>query len=378
MTELWETVEGILEGNWNEAGGYTSPNPSVYPWRWLWDSCFHAVLWSRLRPDRARREMEAIFRTQDAASGFVPHVDYFGDPGFDRTLWGRDAVSTITQPPMYGHTIRVMGELGLEVPGQLLAAARLGIGFLLERRQQDGLVSVVHPWETGCDDSPRWDSWMHHPFSRHGFAVIKGRLLGTLVLEGPGVAVDNPEFRVGSVAMTALVAFNAGELANVTGDLGLEAAAQELAQGLEGRWDDSRGVWVDGGPDTRTSGSAPTLESYLPLLISDSHWERCREIICDPERFDARYGPRQVDSRHPGYRPDGYWRGAAWPQLNYLLWLAARRRGDHGWASKLASSTVDGALASGWSEYWNPETGAGQGARPQSWTGLAALMADYR
>jgi hypothetical protein len=35
---------------------------------------------------------------------------------------------------------------------------------------------------------------------------------------------------------------------------------------------------------------------------------------------------------------------------------------------------MTGAVASGWAEYWNPETGGGLGARPQSWTGLVLRM----
>lgn len=375
MSGHWRVVRRFLDINWNEEAGYTAPNSLTYPWRWLWDSCFHVVLWSRLRPDRAGRELEAALTPQDEATGFVPHIHYIADPGFDRTLWGRKSVSTITQPPMYGHAIRVMSESGLEVPETLLLAARRGIGFFLERRLHHGLVTAVHPWETGCDDSPRWDSWVHNPYTRHGFTLIKGRLVAALQLEGKGVAVGSSEFRVGSVSLTALVAFNALELAQVTDDTTLVTAVSELVEALERRWDEETGVWVDGGPDVRPSGRTPTLEGYLPLLVEDRHWERVRGIIEDRDRFAAPYGPRQVDRAHPAYQGDGYWRGATWPQLNYLLWVAARRRGDAEWASRLAATTLAGALASGWAEYWDPDTGTGHGASPQSWTGLAALMA---
>lgn len=375
MSPGWSEVAGLLERNWNQEGGYTAPNIRVYPWRWLWDSCFHVLLWSRLRPERALRELEAVFRPQDPATGFIPHIHYVGDPGFDRTLWGRDSVSTITQPPMYGHAIRMLSEAGIEVPPGLIDAAGRGLGFFLERRLHHGLVLAVHPWETGCDDSPRWDSWVHQPYSRHAFALIKGRLVGALELEGE-VAVDSREFRVGSVALTALVAFNAMELAEVSGDDHLSDAARALADGLESRWVTDLGTWVDGGPDTRPSGSAPTLEALLPVLVTDRHWDRVRAEVRHPEAFGARYGPRQVARTHPSSRPDGYWRGATWPQLNYLFWLAASRRGDEEWAGELARSTLAGAVESGWAEYWHPETGEGLGASPQSWTGLAALMAE--
>ena len=41
-------------------------------------------------------------------------------------------------------------------------------------------------------------------------------------------------------------------------------------------------------------------------------------------------------------------------------------------------TTVAGAGASGLAEYWNPDTGAGLGAIPQSWSGLALVLAKRR
>lgn len=374
----WDTMAAILERNWNEAGGYTAPNPTVYPWRWLWDSCFHVLLWQRLDTDRALRELEAVLRPQSEATGSIPHVHYVGDPAHARTLWGRDEISTITQPPMYGHAIRTLTESGVQIPQHLMEAAGRGISFFLERRSgDDGLIQAVHPWETGCDDSPRWDSWAPRPFTRHGFALIKGRLVGKLHLEGD-TALANPEFNVGSVALTALVAINASELAAITDDPTLIEATGRLRTALEGAWDDAEGTFVDGGTDPRPSNRAPTLEAYLPILVAMSHWDRVRSIILDGDRFDAPFGPRQVDRRFEGYQADGYWRGAAWPQLNYLLWVAAHRHGDREWAGHLAETTLAGARESDWAEYWHPDTGAGLGAAPQSWTCLAAIMAEDR
>ena len=90
----------------------------------------------------------------------------------------------------------------------------------------------------------------------------------------------------------------------------------------------------------------------------------------------GRWGPAGVDRREPTYDPDEYWRGPCWPQLAYLLWLAARRRHRHRDGDQLAATTIAGAEASGLAEYWNPDTGAGLGAIPQSWAALVLLMAD--
>ena len=73
--------------------------------------------------------------------------------------------------------------------------------------------------------------------------------------------------------------------------------------------------------------------------------------------------------------PATYWRGAAWPQLSYVLWLAAQRAGRAEVADQVRATTIRGAVRSGFAEHWHPDSGAGLGAVPQSWTGLAAVMA---
>ena len=95
----------------------------------------------------------------------------------------------------------------------------------------------------------------------------------------------------------------------------------------------------------------------------------------DRSAYGAPFGPRGVHRGEQSYRPDGYWRGSTWPQLSYLLWIAATEAGREELAAGLGQRLVVGTLASGWAEYWNPETGQGLGARPQSWAGLAHVVA---
>ena len=125
----------------------------------------------------------------------------------------------------------------------------------------------------------------------------------------------------------------------------------------------------------------PISDGAMPLLVSadEDHARRALATLSDPRLFGGTpYGPTNVAQNHPSYDPSAYWRGAAWPNMSYLLWLAARR-----WdstpsaeqiADQIARNTIAGAEASGWAEYWNPHTGEGLGAAPQSWTALAATM----
>jgi len=102
FVDLRAAVGRLLEDHW-VSEGYAAPNPGIYPWQWLWDSCFHVLIWQALgEGGRAQRELAEVFRPQ-APSGFVPHMNYVQAPGAHEDLWGRRDGSSITQPPMYGH-----------------------------------------------------------------------------------------------------------------------------------------------------------------------------------------------------------------------------------------------------------------------------------
>jgi glycogen debranching enzyme len=98
------------------------------------------------------------------------------------------------------------------------------------------------------------------------------------------------------------------------------------------------------------------------------------EQLMDPARFGAEFGPANVAREHPAYDPDTYWRGPAWPPLNYLFQQAHKRLGMERESAALAELTAKGATTSGWAEYWNPDNGRGLGAVPQTWAGLVIAM----
>ncbi len=377
-----ETVPGIVErarsvlaANWREVG-YTVPNAEVYPFQWLWDSCFHAVTWARLgEPERARSELTHLFRTQ-AADGFVPHVDYEWSPAHHADFWGREGASSITQPPMFGHAVAELWRRGVDV-SDLVEPATAGLSFLLEHRSRvGGLVALCHPWESGGDDSPRWDHWCGGEWSKAAWFTAKGELLDGLVTSAVGSPVANRDFVVGSCGFNALVAFNAFELATITRDSALEAAASSIVESLATRWDRPSSTWIDSGDAEGDSGRVRTLDALLPVLVERDPTVRDRVFaeLLDDDAHGGECGPAGVHRHEPTFAARTYWRGPAWPQLTYLFWVAARRHGRDDDARRLADMLVRGAERSGWAEYWDADDGTGLGAAPQSWAALAAVV----
>jgi hypothetical protein len=368
---LRRRAAALLDEAWTEPG-FCVPNRAVYPHQWLWDSCFHALVWAGLGSDRGLIELANALDRQ-ADDGFVPHMTYWQDPDIDAGFWGRPGSSSITQPPMYGHALVEQARLGCRVPDDLVARARAGLAHLGARpRTAAGLVPVFHPWETGCDDSPRWDRWFPPGIGPEARRERKGELVAALVRSEDGHAIGSDRFAVGSIGFNALVAWNATELATGFGDpdRALTDLADELTEAIRGRWRDDR--WVDDhGGDDHPSAAVRTVDSLLALLVDprDSAFDQ----LADPEGFGAPFGPRGVHRAEPTYEPATYWRGSAWPQLTYLLMVAVERADRPGATRTLARWLVDGAERSGDAEHWNPETGAGLGARPQTWAALALL-----
>ncbi len=369
-------ARAVLEAHWVPEG-YTVPNPSTYPWQWLWDSCLHVVCWAELGDERALTELRTALSVQ-AEDGFVPHMNYARKPGVAADLWGRDDASSITQPPMYGHAVAELVRRGVDVDEETVARAESGLRFLLfdRRRHSSGLVALCHPWESGADDSPRWDDYCPGGFSLESWRPIKNRLVGSIQRSPAGSPVANPAFECASAGFNALVVFNAWELAAVTGRSATTDRADELAGLLAGRWDEAHRTWADAGKSESGSGRARTLDGLLPMLISNNP-ERIDAVavdLADPSAYGGWCGPAGVHRQEPGFDPRSYWRGPAWPQLGYLMWTGLLRHSRNQAAEQLASTTVRGAVRSGFAEYWDPDDGTGGGAVPQSWTALAALM----
>jgi hypothetical protein len=363
----------ILERNWIATPGFTMPNRRKYPWQWLWDSCFHAIAWSRLGDRRGVKELESVLSVQ-LPNGFVPHMSYASKPEASLALWHSPGRSDITQPPMYGHALRVLAERGFAVD-HLHEAAIAGLDYLFENRRDpgSGLVRVFHPWETGCDDSPRWDGWSAVPFKERQWNAKKRELARSLELRD-GVAWGNPGFDVGSAGFSALVAFNARELGQLTASPDLLSKASALADAIDDRWVESRRTWSDvslAGPDS--TSAVRTLDALFGVLVSNTqrYVDRAFAEIFDPRFFLRPFGPAGTAADEPSYDPGRYWRGDAWPQEIYLLMLAARRRGRGVDARRLAEKLTLGCVSSGYAERWNPEVGAGLGAIPQGWAALA-------
>ncbi|MFJ4032133.1 MGH1-like glycoside hydrolase domain-containing protein [Streptomyces griseoluteus] len=412
----------VLAANWT--GTSTVPSRHLYPHQWSWDSAFIAIGLRHLSPLRAQTELETLLAAQ-WGDGRVPHIvfspsvpldAYFPSPDFWRSSSaGRAAgaprtvqTSGIVQPPVHALAAWLVhradpglswarGFLGRVYP-RLAAWHR----YLLRRRDLGGggLVSVVHPWEQGMDNSPCWDTPLARvapaparSFRRadldHGAPEDRptdldyGRYVRLAADYRDGAYADGDgEFTVEDPSFNALLIASEHALARIAAELGTpgtarHARAERLTEALVERlWDDASGMFLcrdlRGGTihERSVSGLVPLLLPGLPREVSGALLDTLRG-----PHFAARTGlVPSYDLRGPAFEPNRYWRGPAWFNTAWLVERGLRTHGEKAAADALRTAFLRAAGDSGFAEYVDPDTGEACGAPGFGWT--AALTLD--
>ncbi|MFJ7332318.1 MGH1-like glycoside hydrolase domain-containing protein [Streptomyces sp. NPDC101110] len=422
---LHTRAAAVLEAGWT--GASTVPSRSLYPHQWSWDSAFIAIGLRHLSPLRAQTELETLLAAQ-WADGRIPHIvfnpsvpldAYFPSPDFWRSSSaGRAAgaprgveTSGIVQPPVHALAAWLvhLADPGLSRARGFLARAHPRLAawhdYLLHRRDHGGggLVSVVHPWEQGMDNSPSWD----RPLSRvtpaparsfrradldHGIPEDRptdldyGRYVRLAADYRDGGYADGPgDFVVEDPAFNALLIASEYALDRIARELGAAEPARPgraerlTATLVERLWEPSAGMFlcrdVRAGeliPERGVSGLVPLL---LPALPRDLAATLVR-TVCGPH-FGLGGTTRMVPSYDllgDAFDPHRYWRGPAWFNTNWLLERGLRLHGERGRADALRKGMLHTAGASGFAEYVDPYTAQACGVTGFGWT--AALTLD--
>jgi glucosylglycerate hydrolase len=83
--------------------------------------------------------------------------------------------------------------------------------------------------------------------------------------------------------------------------------------------------------------------------------------------------PPSTSPEDTGFNSRSYWRGPVWPVIDWLLWWAFMRAGEHQLAEDVRESSLEQIAEGGFAEYFEPFTGEPLGSREQSWTAAVAL-----
>jgi hypothetical protein len=427
LTALIHQAKMVLNFNWT--GRYTQPGPRLYPHQWSWDSAFIAIGYAHYDQRRAAEELNHLFDSQ-WRNGLLPQIVFnpdFGEyfPGIE--FWHADRnpnaplhrmTSGVVQPPVHAtaalHVYRYAEDAAharafLEKAFPHLKAWH---EYLYRERdpEDEGLVYIRHPWESGMDDSPMWDEimlrmWLrpkdiptYHRVDTH-FVATEDRPVNAaydrfawLIQFSARHNYDEARIRKDCPFLVQDVLFNTylcqsgrdlAEIARVLGEDSspFETRAEQTARAInEKLWEEERGIYLDFDLVTNQLIRVHVAAGFSPLYAGIPDEDRARRMVDGLKDSSFSLGRKgcysvpSYDRYGYGFSPVQYWRGPVWVNLNWMLLRGLERYGFDEQAEHLRHTTLKIVREGGFYEYFHPTTGDGHGSDFFSWT--AALLLD--
>jgi hypothetical protein len=425
--QLVQQAQMVLDFNWN--GEYTQPGPHLYPHQWSWDSALIAIGYAHYHQDRAMQELSHLFESQ-WKNGLLPQIVFnarFGEyfPGID--FWHAERspdaprdrkTSGVVQPPLHATAVLYVYRLAKD---QIAAKKFLEHTFpklkawheyLHQERdpEGEGLVYIRHPWESGMDNSPMWDSILERiqlrpeqipqyrradihfvaagdrpldaAYDRFAYLV---KLFSDRDYDEARIREDCP-FLVQDVLFNALLCQADRDLAEIARIVGenpspLEERAERTESAINGKlWDEQHGIYLDFDLASRQPIHVYVAPNFVPLYAGIPSEGQARRMVESLENTgfglsDESLTPVPSYDRYGfAFFPTRYWRGPVWANINWFLMRGLERYGYEVQAKRLRETIVSLCRNQGFYEYYDPTSGFGHGSDLFSWT--AALFLD--
>ncbi len=328
-----------------------APSKTHYLGIWHWDAYFHALAYRHVDAKLAQDQLLALLDYQ-LDNGMIPDVVH--DEGLIVREDGPDG-RDLTKPPLIAWSALKLYESGAgsaflrSIYEPLVRWNNWWLHYCDE--DGDGIAQYNHPFSSGLDDSPLWDS---------------------------GTPVESPDLSTYlCVHMQAL-----GAIARIVGRYrdaeNWDSRAKEMALRAISHFYDARpGVfWA-----TRDHQPVKVLTPFnlLPIWTGQLPARQVRSavgLLTSPSTFWTRYGVPTVSVSDRCFEPERMWRGPTWINVNYMLIEALSQAGYRTLASTLTDRTIDLVQHGGAAEYYNPMTGAVPAKAAPAFGWSAALFID--
>lgn len=421
--------KGILLSNW--MNGFTIPTKKLYPFQWNWDSGFTSLGISHFNLEYTKRELISLFSGQ-WENGMIPHIIFHSEnektyfPNYD--FWNtkvnsgapqKPKTSGITQPPVHGFILEELlmkyshdSSLVLFIK-ELFPKVVNSHRFFYSYRdpKNEGLAFIYHPWESGRDNSPLWDTSMNRividkntlptyerkdtsladkderpttdQYDRYVYLLELGK---KYKYEEAGIQSESP-FLIQDTLINSMLIRSNQSLINIGKKLGLDVVeieewqSQSLKSFRDKLWDDSLETFV--GYDMRGETILPHKEiggiSTLFANIPTSYQaEKLNDYLISLHNRDYYICPSfDVDS--PLFDSKRYWRGPIWPQMNWMIYKGLLQYGFDYTATIVKDDLITLVEKLGFYEYFESQKKVaeklhhGYGGNNFSWTAACIL-----
>lgn len=384
--------------------------------QWLWDSGAHMIVWSHKDVNNSIQDLRTMLHFQQA-NGMVPEMVFWSAGKLswfrrklDTMFYSNEKHTDITQMPNLPFSVRAMYTATGDISLLREFVPPLVDYFDWWRRTRDvagnGLVAIIHGWESGIDASPAYDHayGIYDPYV--SYFDVYPRLLKLLISykisygwnvteilarqQAPTSLLDN-WFVVFDVGVNSVYASGWGVLADLASHFNAtlssyckEQQARSEQAILEHCWsaDLQRFVSMYKDRDGVIRHSVvETAQSLFPLLLESLPHDKQESIVktqlLNPSKFWVSYPIPSTSRDAPQYEPKEsrlLWRGPTWPILTWFVMEGLTRHGFTTERDMLLDRWVALYEQSGVWEQYNPETGEGFGAVG---LGMSTLIVDW-
>ncbi len=410
----------------NDRGGYTVPTERLYPYQWNWDSAICALGWHHFDKARAWNEIRMLLKGQ-WANGMLPHIifhqdspDYF--PNAD--VWNvpetcfqegveHPQTSGISQPPVLATCVRKLWEADKEPAIESSELKHICINILNWHRwywsardpENIGMVSILHPWESGMDNSPAWDkslvsvpSTQNSSYKRQDITLIDANQrplkkeydrylylvekLRDEKYDSTNIFQDFP-FRVIDVGLNSILHRANLDLLALFDQFGMLSESLELKKRIEltckafdKLWDEQHEHYYNRDEISGELIRIPTSACFLPLfgqLASDKQAQKMISTLEEWMKQEFLLVP-STSPFDPNYESQRYWRGPIWPHVNWMICEGLKNYDRHDLSQKIRLQTLELISKLGFHEYYHPLGESGLGGESFSWTAAVYLI----
>ena len=374
--KLRNSYLAVLRLNQRTAKGfrYTVPSSAIYPYQWLWDSCFHAIIYTHFDMKYAKDEIRTLLSGQ-WENGMLPHMIYWMKGKKHRIDWGVGGnTSSITQPPMVAYAVETIfrQDKNIIFVKEVLEKLHKYYQWLNQDRSSSYLLSIIHPWESGEDNFVAWDEiyGLKDP-SPADFTKIKLKL----VADYNKLNHHSKKFLKANKFNVQCLLFNSVYLRNLESMLFLCRAAKSphyqyykkiipkvRKSFKEKLYDKEKELFTSTHNNEhlrQTENSSIFLPLFAKILSKNQAKKLIKKYLLNENKFWLKYPVPTISASNLYFQPNRYWRGSTWININWFIVKGLDNYGYKDLGGRLKDRSIKLIEKSGFCEYFSPVTGQG-------------------
>ena len=416
MSNLINKAQKTLLGNRRK--GYTLPtNNKLYPAQWNWDSAFIALGYSYFNLNYAIKEITTLLDGQ-WKDGMVPHI-LFHNPNTNYypnyTAWNcgnKIRSSGITQPPILATILKLIldknkisNKQTKEIKKIVKKIIRFHEWFIKFRDpNKTGLVSILHPWESGYDNSPIWDEPMakvtiekNLKYKRADNKLIKPDQRPLNIDYDRYVSIKNnlrkkkynPKeifksslFNVVDVGFNSLFLKANKDLIQISNKFNIETPkisnyVKVTEKNILKLYDKKKGIFFSKDIRNNKKIYIPSITNYFILFADLDNDFINNKLIKNLKNHNKndKYFFSSIKPSHNSFEEKRYWRGPVWINCNWFIYQGLKNK-DLKFSNYVKKKTIKLLEKSKFYEYFSCKNGQPMGAKNFSWS--ASLYLDFK